>query len=109
MKLKPKHPNVTFWPQSVNSILEDVLTMRGKIYQKWLNLYSTDVGHQFLLMKRACLKVSSILKKLNSSSSLFNDKSLLKSKPAPFKKIKMPANDHDLLKSKHLGTFIKNG
>ena len=43
LKLKPKHPNFTFWPQSVNSILEYVLYTRGKIYQEWLNLYSTDV------------------------------------------------------------------
>ena len=57
------NPNVTFWLQSVSSILERVLTTRGKIYQKWLNLYSTDVGHQFLLMKRACSKVSFIFKK----------------------------------------------
>ena len=33
-------------------------------------------------------------------SSLFNDKSLLKSKPAPFKEMKMPAIDNGLLKSK---------
>ena len=66
-------------------------------------------GTSVLANEKGLLKSKFYFKKLNSSSSLFNDKSLLKSKPAPFKKIKMPANDNDLLKSKHLGTFIKNG